>query len=140
MRQHLSNFRRQVGRRGLFLAFLAILDVIYGYFVLNPPPGSPGQYYPLLPEDTWGILWLVTGTACALGIFTRRDRIPYTMGALMMTAWGLRYAYLWYLGIAYAWVSTAVWLAFAFTIVVIASWPEEITTLLPLQGERERKP
>lgn len=124
--------RHRVGRRGLFLSFLAVLDFTVGYFLLSPPPGGPVQQYPFMPHQAWGAAWLAVGVACAYGMFLKSDRVPYALAALLQAAWALRYAYLWYLGITpYAWVSVVIWLAFAFTVLVVAGWPEEVIILPP---------
>lgn len=128
---------RQVGRRGLFLAFLALLDVVYGYFILNPPAYTPPQLYPLLPMRAWAGLWLATGAVCTIGMFLRRqDRIAYALAALLLAGWGLHYLWLQHLGMPFAWVSAMIWLVFAGIVLVVASWPEEII-ILPPESRRE---
>lgn len=127
----LRSVRNRVGRRGAFLAFLSIINFVYGAFLLDPPGRAIPEPYPFMPEKAWGIWWLVTGFSCVTGMFLRRDRVSYGMAALMMTAWGLRYAYLWYLGVPFAWVSMVIWLCFSLTILIVASWPEEIISLPP---------
>lgn len=125
MRIRLRSVGHQVGRRGAFLLFLAFLDTIFGYFILYPPPEEIAQKYPFWPPWAWGAAWLAVAAACLLGAFLRRDRIPYTMASLIKTAWGLRYAWLWFTGSApFAWVSTTLWLCFSAIVLVVASWPE----------------
>lgn len=119
--------RSRVGRRGLFLLFLAVLDIIFGYFLHSPPPSALRDTFMLLPQEVWAWWWIGTGAACLVGAFMRNDRVPYALGALLLSAWGLRYAYLWYNDIPFAWVSLTIWLAFAFTVVVVAGWPEPPT-------------
>src|SRR5260370_41572111 len=59
---------RRVGRRGLFLAFLTVLDAAYGYALLAPPPGAPALAYPLVPPETCAIAWLTIAAVLASDI------------------------------------------------------------------------
>lgn len=127
----LIGFRNRVGRRGLFLSFLAILDLIIGYFLIKVPVTVASEPYPVMSRDAWAGLWLATALVCISGIAVRKDNIAYGMAAFTKAAWGLRYIYLWYQGIAFAWVSAVVWICFSLTVLVIASWPEEIIRLPP---------
>lgn len=131
-----ARLRRRIGRRGAFLGFLAILDIIYGYFITRPPAGIPPQPYPVFPAVVWGAWWLLTGAACTAGMLMKVDRVPYNMAALIKTAWGLRFAYLWYTGVQYAWVSMVIWLCFAAVVLVISGWAEEVS--LPPEAGRGR--
>lgn len=130
--------KRKIGRRGAFLLFLAVLDSVYGSFLVGSPAVAEREPYPYLPPFSWGIIWLITACVCITSSFAKRDRIAYGMAAFMKSAWGLRYTYLWYLGFPYAWISSVIWLCFAFTVLVVASWPEEIIKLPP-EASVERK-
>jgi hypothetical protein len=136
----LERLKRQVGRRGAFLLFLAMLDVVYGYYILDPPKGLPRSVYtyPLLPSGVWGCWWLATAGICLAGAFMKSDRVAYGAAALIKTAWGLRFVYQWYLGVSMAWVSMSVWLVFAFIVLVIAGWPEQAPGPSPPAGDRDR--
>lgn len=126
--------RWRVGRRGAFLTFLAVLDLAFGYSIFSLPRAALEQINILLPLNVWGWLWIGTGIICVSGIFVKADQVQYTMAALLKTSWGLLYAYLWWQGIPGSWISVVVWLSFAMTIVLIASWPEQprIITALDL--------
>lgn len=116
---------RRAGRRGAFLAFLAVLDVAYGYslFVTAAPQRA---FDLLLPWQAWGIIWMVTGAVCASGIFARRDRLQFTAAAGLKAAWGCLFADIWIeQHYPRGWVSVVVWLAFAATVLIISGWPEE---------------
>ena len=132
--------RHRIGRRGAFLAFLALLDGIYGYYLIYPPATLPIQArtFPLLPASVWGWWWVGTGVICLAGAFMRSDRVAYGFAAMLKAAWGLRFAYLWYLGVPLAWISMTVWLVFAFIILIISGWPEEIVNLPTPVGHRDR--
>jgi hypothetical protein len=119
--------RARAGRRGAFLAFLAVLDAAFGYSLLTVPRAGIGSYDFVLPVHAWGWAWIGTGVICALGVAARSDRVAYTMAALLKATWGLTYAWLWWQGSPSAWVSVAVWLSFALVVVLVAGWPEEVT-------------
>ncbi len=126
---------RRVGRRGLFLAFLTVLDAAYGYALLAPPPGAPALAYPVVPPETWAIAWLTVAAVCASGILAPVARWQFVAAASLNTAWAARFAYLWYRHVPQAWIGMMVWLAFAFTVMVISGWPEPrpaLPELLPL--------
>lgn len=124
VRNALTWVQRHVGRRGAFLAFLAVLDVLFGYSIFSVPRIALLDINTLIPITAWGWIWIGTGIAIASGVFLRVDRIQYTLAALLKTSWGLLYAYLWWQGVPNSWVSVVLWLSFAMIIVLIAGWPE----------------
>jgi hypothetical protein len=113
----------RTGRRGAFLAFLMILDAVYGYSLIMLP-GTTIHPNLILPLRAWGWLWIAAAVCCASGILLRKDRIPYSVAALLKTAWGLTFAWLWYQGLP-EWPSVVVWLAFALIVLLVAGWPEK---------------
>ena len=117
---------RRAGRRGAFLAFLAVLDLSYGYSLFTT--AAPQRVFDLLlPWQAWGVIWLAAGAVCAAGIFARRDRLAFTAAATLMCAWGLLFADIWLVqGYPRGWVSVVVWLAFAGVVLIIAGWPEAV--------------
>ena len=124
IRQHWLLLRRQVGRRGLFLCFLTILDTIYGYFLITVPEQS--HVGDVMSQTTWGAWWLVTAALCLAGIPAKKDYISFMAASVMKASWAARSAYLWYLGMPYQWAGLVIWLVFAFTVMVIAGWPEAV--------------
>jgi hypothetical protein len=116
---------RRAGRRGAFLAFLAILDWGYGYslFVTAAPQRA---FDLLLPWQAWGVIWMAAGVVCASGILARRDWPQFTVAAGIKAAWGFLFADIWLVQHApRGWVSVILWLAFAATVIIIGGWPEE---------------
>lgn len=115
----------RAGRRGAFLAFLAVLDAAYGYSLLATPVALRGHLGLLLPWAVWGGLWLAAAAVCASGVFAHRDRIQYAFAAAFKTAWAVLWAYLWLAQhVPLGWVSVVVWLVFAGAVLVVAGWPE----------------
>ena len=122
---------RRPGRRGAFLAFLAILDFSYGYSLLTTP--SPQRTLDfLLPWEAWAGIWLGTGAVCLTGVLARRDKAQFTVAVTLKLAWGLLYAQLWLAGAApRGWVAALVWVAFAAAVFLVSGWPEPVTITSP---------
>ncbi len=126
-----------MGHRGAFLLFLAVLDILYGYSLLTDQI-PVALAYPFLSEMTWGIIWITVGAACFLGAFVKkRDRVAFALASILKTAWALRYMWLWHEGNLRAWIAIVVWLAFAATVLVIASWPEPVIVIYPRLPTRQ---
>ncbi len=119
------------GRRGAFLAFLAVLDFAFGYSLLVVPRFPAESFDFVIPLHAWGWAWITVGAVCAAGVPARRDRVPYTLAAVLKTAWGLGYAWAWWQGAPNAWISVTVWLCFALTVTLVAGWPEPIVIIRP---------
>lgn len=120
----------RIGRRGAFLAFLAILDIVYGYSLFVQPGPLPLDL--ILSAKSWSIVWLVVGVICASGVFLRQDWPQYTVASAMKAAWGALFLDLWLVhGYPRGWASAIVWLSFAATVALIGSWPESPVVLLP---------
>lgn len=118
----------RVGRRGAFLLFLALLDVLYGYSLLVTPPQGPGLHL-VLSLDVWGWCWVATGIALLLGAFVKRDRVFFALAAFIKSAWAGAWVSVWVADDFYprAWVSVLIWAAFAAAVLVVASWPEVVS-------------
>lgn len=117
--------RSRVGRRGLFLLFLALLDVLYGWSMLVTPLPGAGLHL-ILPITAWGWVWIGTGIYLTLGAFIRRDRSFFGAAAFLKAAWAGAWVSVWLSDplIPRAWVSVTIWAAFAGVVLVVASWPE----------------
>ena len=133
LRQLLRQAGYLIGRRGSFLAFLALLDAAYGYSLFTAPRAV--QHLDLLlPWRAWAVLWLAAAAVCLSGVFLRRDRIQYTLAAAFKTAWGLLYVQLAVVQhVPDAWISAVVWLALAATVLLISGWPEPSVILHPAE-------
>lgn len=136
MRAKGSRLWEHVGRRGAFLSFLSLLDVLYGYSILTVPT-SPPRLHLLIPYWSWGYVWLAAGIVLFPGIWVRRDRFFYAVAAFMKAAWAGAWVDVWVndSSVARAWVSVLIWAAFAALVLVVSTWPE----VLPLKdAERGR--
>lgn len=118
---------RRVGRRGAFLAFLALLDLAYGWSLLETTPAQQRALDLLLPWQAWAVIWLIVGAVCAAGTLLRTgaDRLAFSLAAALMTCWALVFVRVWlYDHLPRGWVSVVIWLAFAAVVLLVSSWPE----------------
>ena len=118
----MTKLRNRIGHRGAFLLFLALLDFLYGWSLLVVP--APELKH-VLPFHVWGFIWIAGGVACLIGAFLRMDRIPYGVAATVKAGWAMAWVKIWVFNdIPRAWVSVAIWAAFAGLVVIVSTWPE----------------
>ena len=119
-----GSIAHRIGRRGAFLAFLAILHYAFAWqFWFIGAQGMPT----IAPVRVWAIGWLVSAIGCTVGIVLRRDRISYTLAATMNGCLAALYSYLWLVKNApYGWVNALFWSVFALIVVMVSSWPDPI--------------
>lgn len=117
----------RIGRRGAFLLFLSLLDILYGWSLMIAPPAPP--LHLVLSLDAWGWVWIGTGIFLIPGAFIRRDRSCFALASFLMAAWAGAWVDVWVSDafVPRAWVSVAIWAAFAGVVVVVATWPEVVT-------------
>lgn len=114
----------RVGRRGAFLLFLFILNMVYAWALHQEV--AP-QTAALLSPEAWSWAWFGVGVVCGISAFTRRDRVAYTLAAALLCGWAGVSAYQWVEGkLPEGWLSTVVWLAFSGTVLIVSSWPEAV--------------
>jgi hypothetical protein len=116
---------RRSGRRGGFLLFLALLDLVYAWGIWISVAPQSHQPNMLLPAQAWAAAWAVTGVICLTGVLLNRDRIMFAAAAAMKTSWCGLSMWLWTSGQQpNGWLSAVVWGAFAATVLMVGSWPE----------------
>jgi hypothetical protein len=126
----ITGLLNRIGRRGSFLLFLSLLDFIYGYSLLFPTPRSltnPTTQFiiEIAPLTIWGVLWLAVGVICLIFAFRRKDTIGFAAAMFLKVLWGFTFLIGWLLGaVERGFLSSAIWLAFAAALAVIAGWPE----------------
>lgn len=117
----------RIGRRGSFLLFLALLDLIYGYSLVAAV--SPASLLPDMGATplAWGIAWLFVGVVCFVEAFLTVDRLAFTLAVLLKFLWGTAMLASWMLTTTnpHGWLSAAIWLAFAGVTSIISYWPEQ---------------
>lgn len=130
MRGVASRLWARLGRRGCFLLFLAVLDLVFAFSLYNPPAtarrsASLTFFTAVAPLWVWALAWLIPGVLCAVQAFMRNDRLAYSAGMCIKVLWGCMYvagAIAVHLDRAY--VGAVVWLAFALVVGLISTWPE----------------
>jgi hypothetical protein len=123
-----------IGRRGTFLLFLALLDVIFGYALLQPLPFGLSQnvlYQPfiaIMPLGWWATWWCATSALTATAAVWHRARVAaFADATLLKAGWAAGYLIGWREHLpAYArgYQSAILFGAFAFITVVISGWRE----------------
>jgi len=117
---------RRSGRRGAFLAFLAVLDLTYGYSLYVT--AAPARAFDLfLPWEAWGGIWMAVGVLCLTQILARRDRVAFTAAAMLKGGWAVLFADVWiFQHSARGWTAVVVWAAFAGAVLIVSGWPEPL--------------
>ena len=118
---------RRVGRRGGFLAFLALLHVLYGYSLLAAPATALGPYSLGFPVWVWAVLWITSGVACVVSapLTGKADRGGFAAAAVIDAGWACLWAHLWIVqGFPRGWVSLVVWSTFSGVVMMVSGWPE----------------
>lgn len=124
MRSPVVTARYRVGRRGAFLLFLAVLDVLFGYSLIVAPEAFRAVSL-FLPYPVWGWIWIGVGAVCAVSSVLVRDRAAFTLAAAIKASWAAVMTEVWLnAGVPLGWRSVVFWAVFAVTVLIISSWPE----------------
>lgn len=122
---------RRIGRRGAALLFFALLDFTYCYYLLSPTETlrrSPSFQWlgEIMPLSWWAALWGGVGAVCLICVPRRRDGVAFAAAIALKVLWASVYLGGWFLaGLERAYISAAVWGAFAALVGLIATWPEK---------------
>lgn len=116
---------KRIGRRGSFLLFLAILDVLYGYSLSFPRP-SVQNVDLFLSSHVWGIIWTLVGIVCFFQAFAKVDRFGFTCAVTLKVVWAAAAFASWIFTntYQYGWVSGVIFATFAMVTAIISYWPE----------------
>jgi hypothetical protein len=92
--QPVQRLLHRIGRRGIFLLFLALLDFTYAYGLIFPTPRAiqnPTSVFlaHIMPLELWGLLWATVGAVCLVSAFAVKDAIGYA-AAMFLTRLGPR--------------------------------------------------
>jgi hypothetical protein len=124
----LARLARRVGRRGAWLLFLALVDLVYGFGLpelLRRPPARLAFLAEILPSGVWVGMWVAVGLTCLVQAFAIRDRIAFAAATMLKVLWGTVYLVGWMLlNLPRGQVGAVVWLALAGVTVLIAGWRE----------------
>ena len=124
----------RLGYRGAFLLFLAVIDVVYGWFLVNPTPEqvTTSQFRwrdEIMPTQAWGVIWLVAAAVLLMSAFARQDRIGYAVAVGLKVGWAVIAAASAVGGnVQGAWSSVAIWGGFAALTIMESGRPEPLST------------
>lgn len=117
---------RRIGRRGVVLLFLALLDLLYPIGLAGQPSPARAGYEVIAPWQVWAGLWALTGVICLVQAFVHRDRLAFTAAVAMKIGWSAVAFLGWVGGVnPRGWLTAIVWLAFGGMVTVISTWTEE---------------
>lgn len=120
----------QVGRRGYFLLFLALLDFVYAIGLAFPSAQARGNPTMRFLDSAgsllgWGILWAVVGAVCLVFAFRKNDWPGFAAAMLIKMLWAVTFLLGWiFAGVDRGYLSFAIWGAFALLVRLISTWPE----------------
>lgn len=132
MRRAAARLQRRVGRRGASLLFFGLLDLVYCYSLLFPPPRDRWSTSltfldNIVPLWVWGIAWGAVGALCLCRSYRRRDAPAFAAAIGIKVLWSIASLAAWLVGgVDRGYVNAVVWLAFAGFVGIIASWPEPV--------------
>lgn len=93
---------RHVGRRGAYLLFLALLDLVIGYSLAQPtalPIPTTVLYRPfvtIMPMSAWITAWIVVGLGCLAAACWHPPRwLMFGLATLLKMAWASGYLVGW---------------------------------------------
>lgn len=124
----------RLGYRGAFLLFLALVDVVYGWFLINPTDESQRtSAYEwrahIMPPQAWGAIWLTVGVVLLISAFMRQDRIGYALAVALKVGWVFVAAAGGVVGrVEGAWTTVVIWGVFAGLTLLESGRPEPLHT------------
>lgn len=123
----LGRLVRLVGRRGVFLLFIAVLSIgLASALYAAPTTQQAIAIGRLIPLWVWGTLWALVGAACLVQAFMIRDRVAYVAAVFLLIMWAGLYFVAWATSIVErGWLSGLIYLALAGLTSVVATWPED---------------
>lgn len=124
----------RLGYRGAFLLFLALVDLVYGWFLVNPTPEQvrTTQFEwraHIMPTHAWGAIWLTVAVALLISAFMRQDRIGYALAIALKVGWAFVAAAGGITGhVQGSWTTVTIWGVFAGLTILESGRPEPIRT------------
>lgn len=121
----------RVGRRGLALIFLGLVDISLGYGLLTIDDYGPairvayaGQTL-LAPLNVWMAAWFAVGAISFVQAFMKSDRLAFALSGTLKLGWscGFVVAFL-FLNSPRGWLSAVIYAAFAAFVLMISGWEE----------------
>jgi hypothetical protein len=131
MKVQIYKLARIIGRRGAFLLFLSLLDLIYGFSLAFPGKAVSNPIYIYLasiaPIGMWSVLWTAVGIICLVFAFKEKDAIAFTAAMFIKVLWALLFLFGWFFaGVDRGYLSTAIWGSFAAVLALVSTWPDPL--------------
>jgi hypothetical protein len=122
--------QRHVGRRGAFLLWLAVLDLVYAYSLLSPPPSAMTNALTvylasICPLAVLGVAWGAVGLICVVTAFLRADRLGFAAAICIKCVWTSLFIIGCFAGVERAYLSAAIWGTLAALVWIVVGWPEK---------------
>lgn len=116
----------RIGRRGSYLIFLGLLDLLYGYSIIVQAGPLFTQVDLYLPDKVWGCIWIGVAIVLFINAPARLDRIGYVAATVIKFVWGTLMAWAWFVqpNDPRGWVAAVIWFAFGILTAIVANWPE----------------
>jgi hypothetical protein len=121
---------QQVGRRGAFLLFLALLDGVYAYSLFYPTASSrqsPTSEFliSIAPLWVWGLPWAAVGLVCGIFAFVKFDWPGFAAAIFIKVLWSVMFLTGWiFVDVERGYLSSAIWGAFGLLVALVAGWRE----------------
>jgi hypothetical protein len=119
-----------VGRRGYFLLFLALLDMVYAFSIAFPSRQARiSATFRFLDEAGslyfWASLWAAAGLACLVFAFRKTDWPGFAAAMAIKALWAVMFLFGWaFVGIDRGYLTATIWGAFGLLVWLISTWPE----------------
>jgi hypothetical protein len=135
----------RLGYRGSFLLALALVDMVYGWYLINPTPEATrtSQFIwrdHIMPTEAWGVIWVSAAVILITTAFMQQDRIGYAVAIALKFGWAFLSAMAGVAGhVQGAWTTVAIWGVFGVLTVLESGRPEPIHTHdMTVVGEEDR--
>lgn len=132
-------FGWHVGRRGAFLLFLALLDIISAVGLAFPTARSvnnPTTVFlaSLMPMWAWGVLWALVGFICLFFAFRRKDSVGFAAAMFLKVLWAAMFLLGWlFADVERGYLAFVIWGAFAGVVKIIEGWQENPRPAEPVE-------
>jgi hypothetical protein len=136
---------RRIGRRGAALMFFAVLDLLYGWWLLDPLESTvraAGYRWlaSVLPLSAWGLIWLLVGVLCLVGTVVHEDSMAWVAAMAIKVMWGTLWILGWWLAdVPRGWAQAGFWLPLAALVALLAGWAEPGDGRRPLWARTSRQ-
>jgi hypothetical protein len=82
----------RLGYRGAILLILAVIDIIYGSFLINPTEEQQRSTQfiwrdHIMSTQWWGAVWYGVAAVLIVSAFLRQDRVGYAVAIMLKVGW-----------------------------------------------------